>query len=98
MYIDPKLKEDLKQYLLERLEHPDVQQKPKITIYAPYELETEDMDELKEKIKLLDKAEIKTVVDPSILGGFVIRFGSQVIDVTVNAQLQTLAQTLYETA
>ncbi|MBP9691156.1 F0F1 ATP synthase subunit delta [Candidatus Woesebacteria bacterium] len=94
MNIDPALKEELKSYLLSKLKK---KQRPKVIVRAPYELSTDDVNTLKKRIELLSEAEIITEVDTSILAGFVIQFGSNVIDVSLNAELQTLAHTLYET-
>lgn len=94
MNIDPALKEDLKSYLLNKLK---TKQKPKVVVKAPYELSSQDIDTLTKKIDLLSEAEITVVVDTTIMAGFLIQFGSSVIDLTLNAELQTLAHTLYET-
>jgi len=94
MNIDPVLKEDLKQYLLLKQK---VKQQPKIVVKAPYELSSADINVLKKKIHVLSHAEVIVKVDTSILAGIVIQFGSSVIDLSLNAELQTLAHTLYET-
>ncbi len=95
MQIDPALKEDLKKYLLSKLNNNQI---PQVTIRAPYELSAEDLSALKRKIDLLNKADIQVSVDPAIMAGLVIQFGSSVIDLSINTELQTLAHTLYETA
>lgn len=95
MIIDPKLKTDLKKYLLERI---NANKAPKVVIKAPYMLDKADMDILKKNIHMLKKATIHKEVDQSILAGCIIQFGSQIIDLTLNSELQTLEHILYETA
>ncbi|MBP9691529.1 F0F1 ATP synthase subunit delta [Candidatus Woesebacteria bacterium] len=94
MNIDPVLKEDLKSYLLSKMK---TKQRPKVIVRAPYELSSDDINTLKKRIELLSEADIVTEVDSTILAGFVIQFGSSIIDLSLNAELQTLAHTLYET-
>lgn len=95
MHIDPVLKEDLKAYLQEKLKN---NQRPRIVIRAPYRLDDADIQALQKKIHLLENADIRTEVDGKLLAGIVIQFGSSVIDLSLDAQLQTLEHTLYETA
>lgn len=94
MHIDPALKEDLKKYLLHKLNNNQV---PEVTIRAPFEISPDEVSVLKRKIDLLEKANITLEVDSTILAGVIIQFGSSVIDLSINTELQTLAHTLYET-
>jgi len=94
MIIEPQLKADLKAYLLERLKTKKV---AKVVVKAPYLLDNAEIYMLKKRIKLLDKATIHKEVDISILAGCIIQFGSQVIDLSLNSELQTLEHILYET-
>lgn len=94
MHIDPALKEDLKRYLLQKLNNNQI---PQVTIRAPFQLSSEDISSLKKKIDLLEQADITVEVDSAVLAGVIIQFGSSVIDLSINTELQTLAHTLYET-
>ncbi|QQS43684.1 F0F1 ATP synthase subunit delta [Candidatus Roizmanbacteria bacterium] len=94
MHIDPAVKEDLKKYLLQKLNNNQV---PQVIIRAPFQLSQDEVSTLKKKIDLLEKADITVEVDSSILAGVIIQFGSSVIDLSINTELQTLAHTLYET-
>lgn len=95
MRVDKKVKEDLKQYLEERLKTKKI---PVIKISAPYLLDKEDIGNLKKKISILEGVEIVPEIDKKIMGGCIIRFGSRIIDLTIDSELKTLANTLYETA
>lgn len=94
MIIEPKLKADLKAYLLERLK---TKKAAKVVVKAPYLLGDTEINMLKQRVEMLDKATIYKEVDESILAGCIIQFGSQVIDLTLNSELQTLEHILYET-
>ena len=94
MIIEPKLKADLKAYLLDRLKTKRV---ASVVVKAPYLLGDSEMQMLKQRIEMLGKATIHQEVDESILAGCIIQFGSQVIDLSLNSELQTLEHILYET-
>jgi len=95
MRIDPVLKEELKQYLLKKTRG---QQKPRVVVRAAYALSEEEIALLKERIQILNKADIVVEQSADILAGFIIQFDSSVIDLTLNSELQSLEHTLYETA
>jgi len=96
MKINPGLKEDLKSYIKRRLAEEGVT--VYVMIVAPYMLGDEEITLLKNKIPELKAAKIVTEVDPDIMAGILIKYGSSVIDLSLKTQLQTFAQTLYETA
>lgn len=95
MHIDPQLKEELKQYLVSRMNEKQV---PHVTIRSAHVLSVQDITLLKQQIEILDRASIVNETDPSLLAGLVIQFGSNIIDLSLRTKLQTLAYTLYETA
>jgi len=95
MRIDPVLKEELKQYLLKKTSGD---QKPRVVIRAAYKLSADEIESLKKRIQLLNKAEIIVEESSDILAGFTIQFDSSVIDLSLNSELLSLEHTLYETA
>ncbi len=95
MRIDPVLKEELKQYLLKKT---NGQQKPRVVVRAAYMLSEEEIESLKKRIQILNKADIVVEQSAEILAGFIIQFDSSVIDLSLNSELQSLEHTLYETA
>lgn len=92
MKIDPNLKEDLKQYIQNRMSH----QKNIVTLVSPYTLSTEEINSLTANLPLLHDAEIKQEKDTDIMAGVVIKFGSKMIDLSLKSELQKLQQKLYE--
>lgn len=95
MKIDPVLKEELKEYILSKSKGG---RNPQVTIRAAYELADEEIELLKERIEILRKADISVEVSKDVLAGFIIQFDTSVIDLSLKSELQSLEQTLYETA
>lgn len=92
MKIDQNLKEDLKQYVQNRLAH----QKNMVTLVAPYTLSNEEIQTLIKNVPTLKDAEITQEIDNDIMAGVVIKFGSKMIDLSLKSELQKLQQKLYE--
>ena len=95
MKFSPQLKQDLINYIKDR---QNGKVKPKITVIAPYELSNAELDSLKKKITFLSEAQVSVVVDKNIMAGIIIKYGSQVIDLSLKTELHKLEQTIYETA
>lgn len=89
MRIDPTIKEDLKRYLLEKLD----EKKRIVTILSPYPLEADDIEEIKSKFEYLHHAHIENVIDKSLLAGFVIMFGTKMIDVSLKRKIGDIVET-----
>jgi len=67
------------------------------TITAATPLSEEQQAQLSDKVKAVagtDKVEIATAVDPSLIGGFVLRVGSKVIDASLLGQVRRLGLAL----
>lgn len=93
--MNPQLRQDLVNYLKEKLKNKS---KPKITVIAPYELSEVEIAQLKRKIPLLSETELILKVNPEIMAGIIIRYGSQMIDLSLQSEIKKLEHTLYETA
>ncbi len=93
--MNPQLRQDLVNYLKDKLRNKS---KPKITLIAPYELSEAELEELKKKIPLLSETELILKVKPEIMAGIIIRYGSQMIDLSLKSEIKKLEHTLYETA
>jgi len=94
MQIDEALKQELKQYILDRQK----KQQQKVLIKAPFKLSSVEMDKLDLLFPFLKNAEIQTEVDESLLAGVVIEFGSKRIDLSLISELHKLKQLIYDIA
>lgn len=68
----------------------------RVQVTVPQALETAERTALVERLKAVFKKEIRldTKVDPSIVGGLVIRIGDTVFDGSVDGQLRALRKTV----
>ena len=92
MKIDTALKEELADYLKQKI----ADARKRVVIVAPYHLDKSELEVIEEKFSLLKKAQIVQEQDPSLLGGFIIKFGSKMIDLSIKSELQKLKQSIYE--
>lgn len=92
MKIDPILKEELAEYLKQKI--ADVRKR--VIIVAPYHLDESELNAIQEKFTLLQKAQIVQEEDKSLVGGFIIKFGSKMIDLSIKSELLKLQQSIYE--
>ncbi len=91
MKIDPKIKQSLRNFLKKKLE----EEREMIFVISPYKLEKDDLKLLEERFLFLKDRKIKNVVDPNLLGGVIIKKGTEVIDLSLNSKLQSLKKILY---
>ncbi|OGK38134.1 hypothetical protein A3F03_05050 [Candidatus Roizmanbacteria bacterium RIFCSPHIGHO2_12_FULL_41_11] len=91
MKINPALKEELKRYLRNRLQSSN----KRVVITSPYLMGDQDLRKIQEKFPFLREAKIITEVDKSLIGGFIIKFGSKMIDLSLRSELQSLKQRIY---
>ncbi len=92
MKINPNLKEDLRKYLFDKIK----KDKSTVTVISSYVLKEEEKKLLQSKLTSFDWSMVKYVVDPKVIAGVIIKVGSKVIDLSLNASLQSLQHTIYE--
>ena len=92
MKIDPVLRAELEEYLKQKIAN----ESKRVIIVAPYHMDESELNGIQEKFTVLQKAEIVQQEDKSLLGGFVIKFGSKMIDFSIKSELQKLKQSIYE--
>ncbi|MBD2579826.1 ATP synthase F1 subunit delta [Oscillatoria sp. FACHB-1406] len=66
-------------------------------VTAAKELSEEQKQQIIDRVKTMagtDSVEIKTAVDPDLIGGVIIKVGSQVVDASVRGQLRQMTQRL----
>ena len=94
MQIDSELKQELKQFILDR-QKKNLQ---KVVIRVPYFFSMTEMETLYGLFSFLREGNVQQVVDNSILAGVVIEFGSKRIDLSLISELHKLQQLVYDIA
>ncbi|PIV08695.1 hypothetical protein COW57_00805 [Candidatus Roizmanbacteria bacterium CG17_big_fil_post_rev_8_21_14_2_50_39_7] len=92
MRLDPQVKERLKKAFSEEL----VAQKELVTIYSAYQLPDEDIQKIVQRFPQFQSGRIENKIDSTIIGGFIIQAGSQLIDLSIRNALHILKKQLYE--
>jgi len=92
MRLDPQVKERLKKAFSEEL----VAQKELVTIYSAYQLPDEDIQKIVQRFPQFQSGKIENKIDSTIIGGFIIQAGSQLVDLSIRNALHILKKQLYE--
>lgn len=93
MKIDPQLQSIVRKHFEEELE----EKYGRVTITTSYKLDLNEIESITTLFPFFKEKKIDNVVDKNILGGFIIRFGSKLIDISIKSLLQSVKQTFYET-
>lgn len=93
MKINSDLKRELSHYLREKL----AKDKKKVVVVSPYPLSVEEMGMFTRSIPLIKNSELVNEVDKNLLSGIIIKFGTKMIDLSLNSRLQILKNVMYET-
>jgi len=92
MKINPKLKEDLKSFLMEKIK----KEQNRVVVYSADSLGTDEKKSLEKKFSDLNWKETDYQIDKSVIAGIIIKVGSQTIDLSLLGSLSKLSNTLYE--
>ena len=92
MRLDPQVKERLKKAFSAEL----ASQREAVRIVSSYALSQKEIDSILLSFPQFSKGKIENVVDKTLLGGFVIQSGSQMIDLSIRNALHSLQKKLYE--
>ncbi|OGK62387.1 hypothetical protein A2334_02815 [Candidatus Roizmanbacteria bacterium RIFOXYB2_FULL_38_10] len=92
MNINPQLQSVLRKHFGKELD--EIQDK--VLIISAYKLAPDEINAIVAKFPQCQGKTVENEVDISIIGGFVIHFGSKLIDLSVKTLLQTVQQKLYE--
>lgn len=92
MKIDPHIKEELKRFL----EHKIIEEKKRVAVLSAYPLSKEELDQIINLFPYLRESSLVNRVDPEIIAGIIITFGTKRIDLSLGAQLKSLQQSLHE--
>jgi len=92
MKINPKLKNDLRHFLMDKIqEEQDI-----VKVYSADLLSDDDKKNLINKFKELNWKTARFETDKSVIAGVVIKVGSRIIDLSLFGSLSKLTNTLYE--
>lgn len=92
MIIDSNMKEEIRKYFFERMT------KDKLTavVYTPYKLSQDEINSIKKELPFFSKYKILNLIDKNIIVGFIIKFGTKIMDVSMRNQLRNFQKRLYE--
>lgn len=92
MKINPKLKNDLKRFLMDKIQ----EERSIVIVYSADLLSDDDKKNLTDKFRELDWKNARFETDQSVIAGVVIKIGSKIIDLSLSGSLSKLNNTLYE--
>jgi F-type H+-transporting ATPase subunit delta len=61
-----------------------------VTLISASELTKESKDKILSKVKVSGTIELIEEIDPTLIGGFIVRIGDVQVDASVNSQLKKL--------
>lgn len=92
MKINPKLKKNLKSFLMENIH----KEQNRVQVFSADALNIEEKQVLGKKFTELNWAQADYQVDKSVIAGIIIKVGSKTIDLSLMGSLSKLSNTLYE--
>ena len=92
MKINPKLKNELKGFLIEKIQ----KEQNRVLVISAVELSADEKKALENKFTDLNWKEAVYEIDRSIIAGIIIKAGSRTIDLSLSGMLSKLSNTLYE--
>lgn len=92
MKINPKLKKDLRSFLMENIQ----KEQNRVLVISADNLGSEEKKALEKKFSNLNWKDSIYQIDKSIIAGILIKVGSKTIDLSLMGSLSKLSNTLYE--
>ena len=92
MKINPKLKNELKGFLMEKIQ----KEQNRVFVLSADDLSVDEKKTLEEKFSDLNWKEAVYKIDKSIIAGIIIKVGSRTVDLSLSGSLSKLSNTLYE--
>ena len=74
--------------ILEKFFHNNKNSDKTVTIISAVKLEADELNLIKKITSLPENCDVVNKVDSSILGGIIIKFGSQIIDLSIKGKLK----------
>lgn len=92
MKINPKLKQDLKSFLMEKIQ----KEQNRVLVLSADKLDMDERKLLEKKFSDLNWKDSVYQIDKSVIAGIIIKVGSKTIDLSLTGSLSKLSNTLYE--
>jgi F0F1-type ATP synthase delta subunit len=92
MKINPKLKQDLKKFLIEEIQ----KEQNRVVVFSADNLDIDGKKTLEKKFSNLNWSNAVYRIDKSVIAGIIIKIGSRAIDLSLFGSLSKLSNTLYE--
>ena len=92
MKINPKLKQDLKSFLMEKIQ----KEQNRVLVLSADKLDMSERKLLEKKFSDLNWKDSVYQIDKSVIAGIIIKVGSKTIDLSLTGSLSKLSNTLYE--
>lgn len=93
MRINLTLKKEIEKIILAKIKGEG---KKKAIIITPYQLKQEDYLRFYENFPFLKEKEIQNITDETLLGGFILRYDSIIIDASISGKINKLTTGFYE--
>ncbi len=94
MKIKPRLKEEVKKYLLEKQQ----EEKNKVVITSAHKLTENELKLIQDLVPEIRGKKIDEEIDDSLIAGVIIRRGSKIWDLSLKQQLMSLQHRVNEIA
>lgn len=87
MKINPELKKELKKYFFRKIEE---EKREKVVIITPFPIREEEYEIFFRHLPWLRKKRIENQVDRELIGGFILKIGSNIFDASILGRLNQI--------
>lgn len=87
MKIDPNLKKEIKRIFFQKIKE---ERKEKVTIITPYPINDQEKEMFYQYLPWLRNKILVNEVNPDLIGGFIIRIGSDIFDGSILGKINNL--------
>ncbi len=92
MKIKPRLKEELRKYLLFKLS----EESKNVTIISSHNLSNEQIENIKIKFPSIQNKIINVEINENLMAGFIIKEGSKITDLSLKSSINKIKKNIYE--
>ncbi len=80
------------------IQEEEIKKVRKVTIITPYPLKESEKQLFHERFPYLKNAVIENKIDKSLIGGFIIKIGSEILNASIKGTITHLVNKLYESS